>query len=200
MTDRQDGGPLAVLVGPPGAGKSTVGRLLAEHLGCGYRDTDADVEAAAGKPIPDIFVDEGEPHFRDLEAAAVRTALAEHPGVLSLGGGAVLRAETRALLAGRPVVFLEVGLHDAVHRVGLDAPRPLLLGNPRQRWRELMEARRPLYTEVARVVLTTDGRTPEQVAAAALAALGLEPLPARPDPTPSANDGTAAKAEKAERA
>lgn len=168
------GPPAVVLVGPPGAGKSTVGRVLAARLGVDYRDTDADIEAVAGKPIPDIFVDHGEPHFRDLERAAVRDALAGHPGVLSLGGGAVMDDGTRALLAGLPVAFLDVGMHAAVHRVGLDAPRPLLAVNPRQRWRELMEARRPLYTEVARAVVGTDDRSPEDVAEAVLDALQLK--------------------------
>jgi shikimate kinase len=168
------GPPAVVLVGPPGAGKSTVGRILAARLGVDYRDTDADIEAAAGKPIPDIFVDHGEPHFRELERAAVRDAVAGHPGVLSLGGGAVMDDGTRALLAGLPVAFLDVGMHTAVHRVGLDAPRPLLAVNPRQRWRELMEARRPLYTEVARAVVGTDDRSPEDVAEAVLDALQLK--------------------------
>nr|WP_240003153.1 shikimate kinase [Streptomyces cinnamoneus] len=142
-------------------------------MGTGYRDTDADVEQLAGKPIPEIFIDEGEPHFRELERQAVRTAVAEHPGVLALGGGAVMDAGTRALLTGLPVVFLDVELADAVHRVGLDAPRPLLAVNPRKRWRELMEQRRPLYTEVARAVIGTGGRTPAQVADAVLEALRL---------------------------
>ena len=167
-------GPQVVLVGPPGSGKSTVGALLAARLGVGYRDTDADIVAAAGKPIADVFVDDGEPHFRELEAEAVRAALAGHTGVLSLGGGAVMRADTRELLAGRAVAFLEVGQHDAIKRVGLDAPRPLLIGNPRARWRELMEQRRPLYTEVARAVVATDGLTPDQVADSVLEALELE--------------------------
>ncbi|GAA2092649.1 shikimate kinase [Kitasatospora saccharophila] len=166
--------PAVVLVGPPGSGKSTVGRVLAERLGLPFRDTDADVEQAAGKPIPEIFVDEGEPHFRQLEREAVRAAATGYAGVLALGGGAVMAEETRALLAPLPVVFLEVALGDAVKRVGLDAPRPLLAVNPRARWRELMEARRPLYLEVATAVVDTEGRTPEQVADAALEALELK--------------------------
>ncbi|MGW2601658.1 MULTISPECIES: shikimate kinase [Streptomyces] len=169
--------PAVVLVGPPGAGKSTIGALLAQRLGTGYRDTDADIERTAGKPIPEIFIDEGEPHFRELERQAVRAAVAGHPGVLSLGGGAIMDDGTRALLAGLPVVFLDVELADAVRRVGLDAPRPLLAVNPRQRWRELMEARRPLYTEVARATVTTGGRTPDEVADAVLEALHLAPVP-----------------------
>ncbi|MFC1404691.1 MULTISPECIES: shikimate kinase [Streptacidiphilus] len=166
--------PVVVLVGPPGSGKSTVGAAVAARLGVGLRDTDADVVAAAGQPIADLFVDHGEAHFRELEAEAVRTALAEHDGVLALGGGAIMRERTRELLSGHAVVFLDVSLHDAVKRVGLDAPRPLLIGNPRARWRELMEQRRPLYTEVARAVVATDGLTPDQVADAVLNALQLE--------------------------
>ncbi|MFI9722294.1 shikimate kinase [Streptomyces sp. NPDC052396] len=167
-------GPLVVLVGPPGAGKSTIGALLARRLETGYRDTDADIEATAGKPIPEIFVEDGEPHFRELERRAVRAAVEEHPGVLALGGGAIMDPGTRALLDGLPVVFLEVELADAVRRVGLDTPRPLLAVNPRKRWRELMEQRRPLYTEVARAVVPTGGRTPAQVADAVIEALGLQ--------------------------
>nr|WP_194432568.1 shikimate kinase [Streptomyces alkaliphilus] len=162
---------MVVLVGPPGAGKSTVGALLAERLGVALRDTDTDIAERAARSVADIFVEHGEEHFRELEAAAVEDAVREHRGVLALGGGAVLRESTRRLLTGLPVVFLDVVLADAVRRVGLDAARPLLAVNPRQQWRTLMEHRRPLYTEVARVVVTTDGRTPEQVADAVLDAL-----------------------------
>ncbi|WP_254886130.1 shikimate kinase [Streptomyces sp. NA02950] len=157
-----------------GVGKTTVGRVLAERLGTTFRDTDADIVATSGKEIAEIFIDQGEPHFRELERQAVRTAVAEHSGVLALGGGAVMDEGTRALLAGRPVVFLEMGVAEAVRRTGLDAPRPLLAVNPRQRWRELMEQRRPLYTEVARAVVATEDRTPEDVADAVLDALELK--------------------------
>ncbi|MFJ9177214.1 shikimate kinase [Streptomyces sp. NPDC102360] len=168
-------GPQIVLVGPMGVGKSTVGALLAERLGCAYRDTDDDIVTAQGRAIAEIFVDEGEARFRELEKASVATALADHEGVLSLGGGAILDADTRALLADRPsIVYLSMDVEEAVKRTGLNTARPLLAVNPRKQWRELMEARRHLYTEVAQVVVATDGRTPEEVAEAVLDALELK--------------------------
>ncbi|MET8938677.1 MULTISPECIES: 3-dehydroquinate synthase [Streptomyces] len=173
-------GPLVVLVGPMGVGKSTVGELLAARLGTTYRDTDADVVAEAGKPIAEIFYDEGEEHFRALERRAVAAAVAGHPGVLSLGGGAVLDGATRELLAGRPVVYLSMDVDEAVRRVGLGAARPLLAVNPRRQWRELMDARRHLYEEVARTVVATDENTPEEVAQAIIDALELPEGPAAP--------------------
>lgn len=154
-----------VIVGPPGAGKTTVGRLVADKLGLAFRDTDADVEAAAGKPISDIFIDDGEQAFRELERSAVGTALAEHDGVLALGGGAVTTDRIRELLRGHRVVFLDVSLADAASRVGLNRERPLLVGNPRTQLRRLLEARRPLYEEVATVTVDTSGRAPDDVAA-----------------------------------
>ncbi len=166
-------GPLVVLVGPMGVGKSTVGELLAARLGTTYRDTDADVVAEAGKPIAEIFYDEGEEAFRALERRAVEVAVAGHTGVLSLGGGAVLDAATRELLAGRPVAYLSMDVDEAVRRVGLGAARPLLAVDPRRQWRELMDARRHLYEEVARTVVATDEHTPEEVAQAIIDALEL---------------------------
>ncbi len=164
-------GPRVVLVGPMGAGKTTVARLLADGWGVPARDTDADIEAAEGRSISDIFVDDGEEHFRALERAAVADALATHEGVLALGGGAVLDGGTRGQLAGRPVVFLRVGLSEAVKRVGLGVGRPLLLGNVRARIKALLDERTPIYESVARLVVDTDGRTPEDVAAEIQAAL-----------------------------
>ncbi|MGC4981892.1 shikimate kinase [Streptomyces sp. DT193] len=157
-----------------GVGKSTVGALVAERLGCVYRDTDDDIVAAQGRTIADIFLDEGEAAFRAIEKRAVREALAGHDGVLALGGGSILDADTRALLAGHQVVYLSMDVEEAVQRTGLNAARPLLAVNPRRQWRELMEARRHLYTEVARAVVATDGRTPDEVAQGVLDALELK--------------------------
>ncbi|HEY0693764.1 MAG TPA: shikimate kinase [Kribbella sp.] len=155
--------PVVVLVGPPGSGKSTIAELLAVRLAKPHRDTDIDIENAAGKPISDIFVDSGEAHFRRLERTAVVAALASDD-VVSLGGGAILDAETRTDLAGHIVVYLEVSLGEAAKRVGLGVARPLLLGNVRTQLKNLMDARRPLYVEVAKLVVQTDGRTPEDIA------------------------------------
>jgi shikimate kinase len=163
--------PVCVVVGPPGVGKSTVGGLVAEALGVKLRDTDADIEMTAGKPIPEVFVDDGEPHFRALERAAVAAAVATHEGVVALGAGAILAEETRALLAGHTVVYLSVGFAEAISRVGLGAGRPLLTLNPRATLKHLLEQRRPLYEAVATFTVDTDRRTPEEVAASVLALL-----------------------------
>lgn len=164
--------PRVVLVGPMGAGKTTVAGLLATAWGTTARDTDHDVEATEGRSISDIFVDSGEETFRRLERAAVAEALATHDGVLSLGGGAVLDPATRERLAEHRVVFLRVGLSDAVKRVGLGTSRPLLLGNVRGRIKALLDERTPIYESVATLVVDTDGRSPDDVAEEILAAFG----------------------------
>lgn len=156
--------PLLVLVGPPGSGKTTVGGLLAARLGVTFRDTDADIVAASGKSISDIFMDDGEPHFRALEHEAVRRALDEHVGVVSLGGGSVLNDRVRAALAGHLVARLTVSLSDAASRVGLGTTRPVLALNPRAMLKHLMEQREPLYAEVAGISVDTSGRSPDDIA------------------------------------
>ena len=168
-------GPQVVLVGPMGVGKSTVGQLLAERLGVGYRDTDDDIVAEQGRTDRRHLRRRGRARLpRDREGGPCARALAEHDGVLALGGGSILDADTRALLAGQRVVYLSMDVEEAVKRTGLNAARPLLAVNPRKQWRELMEARRHLYEEVATAVVATDGRTPEEVTQAALDALELK--------------------------
>ncbi len=166
--------PVVVLVGVPGSGKTTVGTVLAERLGLAFRDTDHDVERAEGKAVADIFVDSGEPAFRALEKDAVDRALREHDGVLALGGGAVLDAGTRELLMIEPTVWLRVGASAGAHRVGLDVPRPVLLGNVRGRLSALVAERAPLYAEVARLSVDTDDRSPAEVADVIVTELALE--------------------------
>lgn len=157
-------GPLVVLIGPMGAGKTSVGEVLAARWGVPFRDTDADVEGAAGKPIAEIFVDDGEAQFRVWERDAVAAALAEHRGVLALGGGAVLDTETRSRLLGQRVVFLDVGLSAAAARVGMGGTRPLLLGNVRGQLKTLLDERRPIYGGLATATVPTDGLDVEAVA------------------------------------
>jgi shikimate kinase len=157
-------GPVAILIGPPGAGKTTVGGLLAALLNAEFLDTDSAVEEVAGKPVGDIFISDGEAAFRELERAAAARTIASHRGILALGGGAVMDPGTRQLLADQPVVYLQTGFAAAVHRTGLDAPRPLLLGNPRTRMRELLEERLPVYEALAWVTVTTDDRAPQEIA------------------------------------
>ena len=153
-----------MLVGPPGAGKSTAARLVAERLGMTARDTDDDIERSTGEAIADLFLERGEEHFRALESQAVRDALTEHEGVLAVGGGAVLDPRVRGLLSEQTVVFLDVSITGAAPRIGFNRDRPLLIGNPRASWVRLMEARRGFYEEVATVTVHTDGKTPDEVA------------------------------------
>jgi shikimate kinase len=170
--------PQAVLIGPPGAGKSTVGPLLAERLGTGFRDTDADVAEAAGQPVSDIFVNQGEQAFRDLERAAAARALngnQANSDVVALGSGAVLDPDTQRLLDGLPVVYLATGFTTIARRLGLDRPRVVIPGNPRGRLRAMLEERRPLYERLATVTVTTDDADPDELAeqiAGELAELG----------------------------
>ena len=165
------GQPRVVLIGPPGAGKSTVGALVAERLGADLRDTDVIIEAQTGSRVADIFVDSGEEHFRALEQQVVLACLAAADGVLALGGGAVTSPRVRDALGGHRTVFLDVGLAEAARRVGLATARPLLLGNVRGQLRALMDVRRPLYEQVAWRTVPTDGRGASDVAEQVLSLL-----------------------------
>jgi shikimate kinase len=156
-----------VLTGPPGAGKSEVGALLATELGVPFADTDDLVAAAAGKPVGDIFVDDGEQVFRELERGAVARGLdaVADGGVLALGSGAVLDPDVRRMLAGHVIVYLEAGFTAVAKRTGMDRPRVVVPGNPRGRLRAMLEERRPVYAELASITVPTDDTAPEEVAA-----------------------------------
>jgi shikimate kinase len=158
-------GRCVVLIGPPGSGKTTVGRALATLLGVELRDTDQAIEVQQGVSISDIFLDEGEPRFRELERAEAVSSLAAHRGVVSLGGGAVMDPLTAAALAGHTVVLLDVGIADAARRVGFKNSRPLLAVNPRAQWTRMMDLRRPTYERLATFSVQTAGRPPQDIAA-----------------------------------
>jgi shikimate kinase len=155
-------GPAAILVGPPGSGKSTVGALLAARLRTGFLDTDNEVAAIAGKPAGDIFVEDGEQAFRAIEARVVRQALGYH-GVVALGSGAVLDRGVQGLVAGQRVVYLETSFAEVARRVGMNRPRVPVPGNPRGMLRAMLEERLPLYQGVARVTVRTDDLSPEEI-------------------------------------
>ena len=148
---------VAVLVGALGAGKSTVGKRLATALGVPFADSDLEIEHEAGMSVSDIFVTQGEPAFRELEEAVIAKALAEHEGVLALGGGAIMNAQTRDRLKGLPVIWLDVDLGQAAKRVGMNQARPLLLGDIRANMNRLMKERTPIYQEVSTIVVNTSG-------------------------------------------
>jgi shikimate kinase len=163
--------PIAVLIGAPGAGKSTIGRRVAERLKVPFVDTDALIEEESGMSVSDMFVELGEPEFRVREEEAVRRALSEQTGVVALGGGAILSESTRQLLADHTVVWLRVNVSDAASRVGMNQARPLLLGNVRGRLTQLLNERTPLYESVASITIETDGRAVREVTSSVLAAV-----------------------------
>jgi shikimate kinase len=156
--------PLVILIGAPGAGKTTVGTELALRLGVSFLDTDDSIAAVAGKPVGDIFIEDGESAFRELERAVVAAAIGGQDGVVGLGGGAVMDPGTQARLAGGPVVYLSASFPELAKRVGMDRPRPLLIGNPRAQLKALLEQRLPVYGRLAWMTVDTDGRPPEDIA------------------------------------
>jgi shikimate kinase len=156
--------PKAVLVGLPGSGKSTIGRRLAKALDVGLLDTDVAIEQRTGRTIADIFAADGEPEFRRIEEEVVRAALADHDGVVSLGGGAVTSPGVCEALAGHTVVYLEIDAREGVRRTGGNVVRPLLAGPDRaEKYRDLMAKRVPLYRRVATIRVDTNRRNPGAV-------------------------------------
>lgn len=166
--------PRAVLIGPPGAGKSSVGRQLAKILQCEILDTDIEIEKVSGKKISEIFTEDGEPAFRVIEKGVVLGALNTASGVVALGGGSVLDSEVAECLRESkvPVAYLEVSISQAAPRVGFNKERPLLALNPRQQWMALMEKRRPIYESLATMKVATDNRKPADVAQEIADAIG----------------------------
>jgi shikimate kinase len=156
--------PPIILIGPPGAGKTSVGKALAKKLSLNFLDSDKVVEEKSGKSIPEIFITDGEPAFREMEKAVVIDLIESQDGVIALGGGSVMDLEvSKRLLPMANVVFLDVSISNAAPRVGFNRDRPLLLGNPRQQWIALMEKRRSTYEALAKARVSTDNKKPVEV-------------------------------------
>ena len=164
VTGGGPGRPLVILTGPPAAGKSAVGKLLSDRLHTSFVDTDAEIEASAGKPVGDIFVDDGEDAFRDLERAVAGRALNADGAVVALGSGAVLDPDVQQRLAGQPVAYLSAGFPAIAKRLGLDRPRVIIPGNPRGRLRAMLEERRPVYERLATFTVDAGELAPEEIA------------------------------------
>lgn len=165
--------PRLVLIGPMGAGKTTVGREIAAQLGCEFADTDALIEVDQGKTVSEIFVEDGEPHFRLVEESIVIDALIAQTGVLSLGGGAVMNSEVQKALkiSTAKKVFLDISLAAVAPRVGFDNARPLLMVNPRQKWAELMNLRRPTYEALADISIDVSEKSVSEISSQIIGAL-----------------------------
>lgn len=157
--------PRLILIGPMGSGKTTVGTLLAAHLGLTFRDTDQIIEAETSKTISEIFLDEGEDKFRVLEKAVLRNELLADDTILALGGGAPLSIDARSALRAiaTPVIYFDISLASVAPRIGFNRDRPLLLNNPRGQWETLMKERRPIYESIADVVIDVNSKTENEV-------------------------------------
>ncbi|NBO16702.1 MAG: shikimate kinase [Actinobacteria bacterium] len=155
-----------VLIGPPGAGKTSIGKALSKELNMAFADSDSEIERSVNKKISDIFVDEGEEVFRKIEVDVVGKLLSQFDGVIALGGGAPINPEIQELLSSAqyPVVFIDVSISQAAIRIGFNKDRPLLLINPRQQWLHLMSERRPIYEKLASVTVSSDSQKPSEVA------------------------------------
>ncbi len=155
-----------VLIGPPGAGKTSIGKALSKELELAFIDSDAEIERISGKTISEIFVDQGEAVFRKTEVETVTRILAEFEGVVALGGGAPINPEIQRVLLNSeyPVIFIDVSISQAANRIGFNKDRPLLMINPRQQWLHLMSERRPIYEKLASITVSSDNSKPAEVA------------------------------------
>ena len=155
-----------VLIGPPGAGKTSIGKALSKELELAFIDSDAEIERISGKTISEIFVDQGEAVFRKTEVETVTRILAEFEGVVALGGGAPINPEIQKVLLNSeyPVILIDVSISQAANRIGFNKDRPLLMINPRQQWLHLMSERRPIYEKLATITVSSDNSKPSEVA------------------------------------
>lgn len=154
-----------VLMGPPGAGKSTVGKYLAREMGLQLIDSDRVIEEREGRSISEIFLSDGEEGFRKIEKEVVLEILSADNSIIALGGGSILDVDVQKKLGSfERVIFLDVSISNAAPRVGFNKERPLLMGNPRQQWLALMEKRRGIYEGLATQTISTDNRKALEVA------------------------------------
>ncbi|MFW0794588.1 shikimate kinase [Gordonia sp. CPCC 205515] len=164
MTSERKRRPVVVLIGFMGAGKSTVGRIVAGRLGVDFIDTDSELVRRDGRPIPEIFTTDGADRFREIERDVVIDVLRSHPGVIALGGGSVMTPAVADALAGHHVVYPRITADGGFARVK-DSDRPLIAGDdPHLRYRELLEARDETYHRVGTMAVDAAAGDPEAVA------------------------------------
>jgi len=165
----------AILIGPPGSGKSSVGKALSRELSTSFADTDELIVEREGKSIPEIFAQEGESGFREIEAKVVVEALGANIGVLALGGGSILSSEVREEIkrSQAEVILLRVGLTNVLARISGKSDRPLVSQNPQEQWLAIINEREPYYSDLATLEISTDNKKPYEVARELMIRMGL---------------------------